>query len=160
MAYGDDTISEARRLIVWHGYTPHQASTHFDGSPAASTIDNWARSKKHADEDGLTWYEQREDTMRERVHQTSPEHMARLTIGKIHEVLSTPGWDAHKADQISKLSKHLRHFVNPQYHVSMTLQMLTRFLQFTQEHYPEAASSELVRAVRDFKSQEKSKLQG
>jgi hypothetical protein len=160
MAYDDDIVTEARRLVVWHGYTPAQASAHFDGRPAASTVDSWARSERHADEDERTWYEQREDTMRERVHQTSPQEMARLTIGKIHEVLTQPGWDANKGDQIAKLSKHLRHFVEPRYHVAMTLRVLTRFLQFVQEEYPEAAGPELVRAVRDFKAQERSKLEG
>ena len=160
MAYSDDVRAEARRLIVWHGYTPDQASAHFDGSPAASTLDNWARSEKYADEDGDTWYEQREATTRERIHETSPEEMARRTLSKLHELMMQPGWDSKRGDQLSKLSKHLRHFVDPRYHVSMTLQVLTRFLHFAQEEYPEAATPELVRAVRDFKSQERSKLNG
>jgi len=160
MAYSEDVRAEARRLIIWHGYTPAQASAHFDGAPAASTVDSWARSPKYASEDGRTWYEQREDTTRERSRATSPEEMARRTISKLHELLMQPGWDAKRGDQLAKLSKHLRHFVDPRYHVSTTIENLTRFLEFVQEHYPEAATSGLVRAVRDFKAQERRKLEG
>jgi hypothetical protein len=158
MAYSADIKAEARRLITWHGYTAELAAEHFDGAPAASTIDNWARSDR--DEDGRNWYEQREQATRDRFDVTRPEHIGRDVIAKIHEVLSQPGFDANRADQLAKLSKHLRQFVDPQYHVSMTFQVLTRFLAFTKKHYPGAATAELVRAVRDFKAQERSKIEG
>lgn len=159
MAYGPDVRAEAKRLVVWHGYTPAQAAQHFDGSPAASTIDNWARTAEDP-ETGRNWYEERKATRQERFDVTRPENMARMTIKKIHEVLQQPGWDDGRGDQLAKLSKHLRHFVDPRHQVSMTLQVLTRFLQFVQEEYPEAARPELVRAVRDFKAQERSKIEG
>jgi len=159
MAYGPDIRAEARRLIVWHGYTADEASEHLgDDGPAASTIDNWARTQ--VNEEGETWYEQRESVAEERVTATRPEQMARDVLAKIQELLTQPGFDANRADQLSKLSKHLRHFVDPRYHVSMTFQVLTRFLAFLKEHYPEATGPELVRAVRDFKAQERDKIEG
>jgi hypothetical protein len=158
MAYGPDIRAEARRLVVWHGYTAEEASEHFEGAPAASTIDNWARTQ--VNEEGETWYEQRESVAEERVTATRPEQMARDVLAKIQELLQQPGFDANRADQLAKLSKHLRHFVDPRYHVSMTFQVLTTFLAFLKEHYPEATGPELVRAVRDFKAREREKIEG
>lgn len=157
MAYGPDIRAEAKRFIVWEGYTAAQASEAMGGNPVQQTIHNWA---SQPGESGNSWYDLREKKAQERFEQTQPKQTANLCIKKIHEVLSEPGFDSQRADELSKLSKHLRHFVDPRYHVSMTFQVLADFTRFARKHYPDAISSEFVQAVRDFKANERSKIEG
>lgn len=159
MAYDVDTRAEARRLIVWEGYTAAQASDYFDGAPAESTLHNWAQSPDDLF-DGRTWYEERDRLAAERYDVTRPEEMADKVLRKIHEVVAQPGFDAKRADMLSKLSSHLRHFVNPKYHLSMTYQVLTRLVKHLQREHPTVMTEDLARAIRDFKTHERQRLNG
>jgi len=158
MAYGPDIRAQAYRLIVWDGYTPALASEHLGGAPAPSTIDHWARAETN--EKGETWYEERDRLAEERYRVSAPDQVAAKITRKIQQVLDQPGFDPAQADMLAKLSKHLRQFVEPKYHVSMTFQVLTRFTQHLQEHHPDLLTREFARAARDFKEEERSRIEG
>jgi hypothetical protein len=158
MAYPASVKAETKRLVVRQGYTPGQASAHFEGQPAESTIDRWARTQTN--EKGETWYQERDRLAEERYRVASPQHQASVILQKIQEVLSRPGFDANRADQLSKLRGFLRDFVDSDYHLAMTFQALHAFTAHLREHYPEVLEGDYVRALRDFKAQERRKIEG
>ena len=163
MGYSDEIKSEARRLMIWEGYNARQASErlqekHKDG-PAESTIRNWAGQEDDV-LDGRTWEEERQRILKQRYSSTSPEATARKILSKVHQILDEPGFDTERGDQLSKLSAHMRRFVDPRYHLSMTYQVLTRLHKYIRTHHPEVASADLSQAIRDFKTHERQRLEG
>ena len=158
MAYSDDVRAEARRCIIWDGLTAQQTAERMGGAPASSTIDGWARTPDRT-LDGRTWYQERDRLAAERYQVTQPEETAHAIIKKIHEVIAAPGFDEGRADQLSKLSKHLRTFVDPKFHLSMTYQVLRRLLSHLSDHHPDLLTRDLAHAVRAFKAHERDRLE-
>lgn len=159
MAYDADTRLEVRRLIIWEGMTAQEASDHLGGAPAHTTIHGWA-SEPDDHIDGRTWYDERDRLASERYEVTSPQSMARDVLRKIHEVIDAPGFDSKRAQQLAMLSKHLRSFVDPRYHLSMTFQVLTRMVEYLRAHHPDLVTKELAQGLRAFKATERDRLNG
>lgn len=155
MGYTSDVRMEARRLFVDEEQSVTSISERFGGNPVPQTILNWACKK---DADGKTWYDYREERIQRIYVQTSPGELARKVLGQIDRLLSTDGFDTGKADQLSKLSKFLKEFIDKEYHVSMIYEVLEDFLSFCQQHHNALLTRELVDAIRDFKNERRDRL--
>ena len=99
MAYDDETVLEAKRLIVQKGKTATQASDVMGGEPAASTIRTWIKGGRLADK---PWDELRTEYAQSLMTDTSPAAMAREMHRDLMQLMEEMPAGSKKADAVAK----------------------------------------------------------
>jgi len=153
--YSADDQAEARRLWIEEGQGPTAISRALGGKPRAQTILNWAN---RPDADGRTWDDHKADRLDTLIAATSPETLALNLMRQVQQIAAQPSLDPKQADALSKYVSSLRKLTDPVYQVGMTYQVLTGFLGFLRQHYPDLVSDPLIGAFRDFKNDARRRL--
>jgi len=153
--YTAEARAEARRLWIEEGHGPTAISRVLGGKPTAQTVLNWANTP---DADGKTWDDYKADRLDALISATSPETLALNLMRKVEQVASNPNLDPKGADALSKYVSSLRKLTDPVYQVGMTYQVLTAFLGFLRQSYPDLVTPEMIGAFRDFKNDARRRL--
>lgn len=153
--YSLDTKLEARRMWVEDGMGATAISRQMGGKPTAQTILNWSGV---ADSEGMTWDDHRQARVELMINAATPEHMATKLMGRISRLLDDPDLDVKHADALAKYAKVFKQLIDPAYQVSMTYQVLTGWIEFCRESYPDLLTEEMIGATRDYKTTARRRL--
>lgn len=155
MAYDDETVLEAKRLIVQKGKTAKQAARALGGSPAASTIRTWIKGGRLADK---PWDELRTEYAQSLMTDTSPAAMAREMHRDLMQLMEEMPAGSKKADAVAKYARSIRKLVEPKMRVSMMYETLEELMAYLQANADGALDQQLIHAIRDFKNDLRDRL--
>jgi len=155
VAYDDETILEAKRLIVQKGKTATEASNVMGGQPAASTIRTWANDGRLADK---PWDELRTEYAEAMMTDTSPAALARQLHRDLMQLMESTEAGTKKADAVAKYAQSIRKLVEPKMRVSMMYETLEELMAYLQANAEGALDQQLIHAIRDFKNDLRERL--
>jgi len=155
MAYSEETVLEAKRLIVQKGKTPTQASDVMGGEPAASTIRTWVNDGRLTEK---PWDDLRTEYAEAMMTDTSPAAMARQMHSDLMELMEEMPAGTKKADAVAKYARSIRKLVEPKMRVSMMYETLEELMAYLQANAEGALSQQLIHAIRDFKNDLRNRL--
>lgn len=154
--YPPDLVANAKKLIIYEGWSPRKVSEFYDGSPHWQTIRNWA---EELNEEGKDWFDLRQDYIDSVVNQITPHQIERLYQKRIYEVLSDPEFGVKHSDSLRKLQKDFHQITEPGRQIPVVYAMLTEFINYMRQHHSELLTADLLAAIRDYKNYQRNKLQ-
>lgn len=146
---------EARRQFVHEEKGPHEIAKHFKQRPSANTIMKWAKEKNP---EGKDWYDQRQALEEDEYEKISPSSLVKKILNKIHKFYEKADFSHIDADAIAKLQKQLEKIDDPRYQIPVMYQLMTDFVNYTRQNYPNLITQEFAEAIRDFRTEIRKKL--
>ena len=155
MPYKLETRLDARRLWIEEGIGATEISRQMGGKPTAQTVLNWSNE---TDKDGLTWEDHRETHVEMMISASSPQQMATRLMARMEKLLAGDISNPKAADDLAKYASVFRKLTDPAYQISMTYQVLTDWITFCKDEYPDLITEDMIAATRDFKASARRRL--
>jgi len=149
--YPPQIRAEAKSMLVCEGKSAKEIAELYDHEPCVQTILNWAA---HKNKEGKNWYDIRDEYEHNKYEALSPKGLAFKILNKINMLLNTDNskFGVKDADAIAKLRVSLEKLTDKKYQIPMMYEVLTLFVKFLKQHYPEVVNGNFLNAVRHFKN--------
>lgn len=155
--FNNEIWIEIKRLYVYDGQTANAISK-MEGMPTAATI---LKRAKATNNEGLNWDDEKQQFQSERLALLAPGGLAIKIFEKIEKFLTKDitKFSTKDADAIAKLHKSLERVLDKRYHVHMMIEVLTDYMKFLRENYPElVADGKIFNSARNYKNTMLNKL--
>ena len=152
--FSPEIKAKIRFLYVDKGLSALEISKKYHGNPSAQTISLWAKANG--------WNIERTETTQEEYEKLSPQNLANKILQHIAHILDKKKarFTTKDADALAKLRVSMEKITDKKYQIPMMYELLTNEVDFLNKNYPQFITEEFLNAIRHFKNELKSKLEG